>query len=302
MSNQPAQPARTVGVIGLGTMGGAIAGHLVAAGFDVVGFDVVESRVSELQARGGRGGASVADVADGADVVITSLPTIGAFRDVVGGSRGLASVDRPGLVVVETSTLPIAEKEAARAALAAREVVLLDAPLSGTGAQAKTRDLVVFVSGDPAPMRRVKGVLEAFSRAQFEVGDFGSGSKMKFIANHLVAIHNLAAAEALLLARRSGLDPQLVFEAVSSGAGTSRMFEIRGPLMLAEDYDDATMRVKTFLKDIGIISDFAHSVHCPVPLFAASVPYYEAAMSQGRADQDTASLHGVLQQLAPEQH
>lgn len=283
-----------VGMVGLGTMGSAMATHLLAAGFPVVGHDIAAERLGEFTGQGGRAAGSAAEVAGASDVLITSLPSSAALREVVGGESGIAAGGRAGLVVLETSTLPIDDKESARRLLDSRGITLLDCPLSGTGAQARARDLAVFASGDPAAVTAVAPVLTAFSRVHFNVGPFGAGMKLKLIANHLVTIHNLAAAEALLLARRAGLDPDLVLETVGSGAGTSRMFEVRGPLMAADDYDTPTMRVSTFLKDIDIIAAFARSVRTPMPLFAAAVAFYEAAMAQDRGDQDTACLHAVL--------
>ncbi len=143
----------------------------------------------------------------------------------------------------------------------------------------------------------VRPVLDGFSRRHFYAGDFGNGSKLKFIANLLVSIHNLSTAEAFLLARRAGLDEQLMLEAISDGAGASRMFQVRGPLMAAGDYDEATMRVELFQKDIEIIRKFAQSVHSPTPLFTLTAQFYEAAMAQGRAEQDPACVFAVLEQL-----
>jgi 3-hydroxyisobutyrate dehydrogenase-like beta-hydroxyacid dehydrogenase len=182
--------------------------------------------------------------------------------------------------------------------LADRSITLLDCTLSGTGGQMRTKDIVVYASGDPQALRRCRPVLETFSRKIYDLGAFGNGSQMKFIANHLVTIHNVAAAESLVLAKAAGLDLDVVLQAVSDGAGTSRMLEIRGPMMIRNDFSDATMRVDTYQKDIDIIAAFARDLHCPLPLFAASAEFYRAAQRQGLADQDTASVFAVLDRLA----
>jgi putative dehydrogenase len=287
-----------VGFVGLGVMGSAMSGHLLGAGFPVVGFDVDDVRLREHRERGGLIGTSAAEVAGRSDVVVTSLPSTSAFEDVVDGILDGAG---SGLIVVETSTLPLEIKQAARHRLGERGVTLLDCPLSGTGAQARDKDLVVFVSGDePAAKERIKAVLDGFARAHHDVGEFGNGTKMKIVANLLVAVHNVAAAEALLLARRAGLDPDLTLRAVADGAGSSRMLEIRGPMMISGDYDEATMRVEVFRKDLDIITSFARSLHSPAPLLAASTAFYDAALAQGRADQDTACVFAVLERLAGE--
>ena len=200
--------------------------------------------------------------------------------------------------MVETSTLPIDDKERARRVLAAAGATLLDCPLSGTGAQARTRDLAVYASGPRAAVRRCAAVFDGFARVNYYVGAFGAGSKMKFVANLLVAIHNVSAAEALVLGKKAGLDPALVYKVVGDGAGSSRMFQVRGPMMVAGDYRDATMKVEVWQKDMAIITDFARSLGCPTPLFLASAPLYTAALAAGRGKQDTASVFAVLGEMA----
>ena len=227
--------------------------------------------------------------------MITSLPSADALAAV---SAELVAAGRAGQIVIETSTLPLEVKHAARKRLSAAGVTLLDCPLSGTGAQARTRDLVVLASGERSAYRKCIPVFEGFARAHYLVGAFGDGSKMKFIANLLVAIHNVAAAEAMVLGMKSGLDPARVLKVISSGAGTSRMLEVRGPMMVRGDYSEATMKVGVWQKDMKIIGDYARSVDCPTPLFLASAPFYTAAMAMGRAGEDTGSVCAVLEQMA----
>lgn len=284
-----------VGMIGLGIMGSAMAGSLLAAGYRVVGCDVLPAARKGLARRGGIAVASADAVARRTGVVITSLPSVAALDAV---AAGLAGAPRRDLVVVETSTLPIEAKARARRTLAHAGATLLDCPLSGTGAQARTRDLVVYASGPRGPYRRVIPVLEGFARAHYHVGPFGAGSRMKFVANLLVAIHNVAAAEAMTLALKAGLDPAQVLTVIGDGAGSSRMFQVRGPLMVANDYSEATMKVAVWQKDMRIIGEFAAALDCPTPLFAASAPIYNAAMASGHALDDTASVCAVLEAMA----
>jgi putative dehydrogenase len=214
---------KTVGVIGLGIMGSAMSASLIRAGFTVIGYDILEARRREHRKAGGTVARSCRDLARRADVIVTSLPSSDALLDV---AEVLAKPARRDQIIVETSTLPIPVKEAARHRLGASGVTLLDCPLSGTGAQARAKDLVVYASGDRKAYTRVAPVLDGFARAHYYVGTFGAGSKMKFVANLLVAIHNVAAAEALVLAKKSGLDPALVLKVVAAGAGNSRMLEV----------------------------------------------------------------------------
>jgi 3-hydroxyisobutyrate dehydrogenase-like beta-hydroxyacid dehydrogenase len=276
-------------------MGGQIARHLLDAGYRVVGRDVRPDRAAALVALGGACAASAAEVAARADTVIVSLPSVRAFEDVI---SEVAEAARPRLAVIEASTLPLAVKESARRLVAGQGAALLDCPISGTGAQMRTKDVVVYASGDTAALARVGPVLAAFSRDWLDLGAFGNGTKLKLVANLLVTIHNVAAAEALLLAERAGLEPRAALAALIAGAGTSRMLEVRGPLMLDGAYGEASMQVQTFAKDLDIISGFARELVCPTPLFGTAAQVHLAALAQGHANDDTASVFAVLRLLA----
>jgi 3-hydroxyisobutyrate dehydrogenase-like beta-hydroxyacid dehydrogenase len=290
----PRSPAEkeAIGVIGLGTMGSAMAANLVSAGVRVHGFDVLAAQREALKSSGGVPATSVAAVAQLAEVLITSLPSAEALHTVAEELLG------KGRVVMETSTLPIEDKERARDTLAKKGIVLLDCPLSGTGAQARAKDLVVFVSGDEAAFRKTEPYLPGFSRAHYFLGEFGNGSKMKFVANLLVAIHNVSTAEAFVLGMKAGLDPKTIYEVMANSAGASRMFQVRGPQMVANKYDDATISVQLFQKDMKIIGDFATRLGVPTPLFNTSATIYNAAMAQGHAKEDTAAVCAVLEKLS----
>jgi L-threonate 2-dehydrogenase len=175
---------------------------------------------------------------------------------------------------------------------------MLDCPISGTGAQAKTKDLVVYASGDSKAIRKLRPLFAAFARAAHDLGEFGNGSRMKYVANLLVAINNVAAAEAMVLGLKAGLDPQTVFDMVTTGAGNSRVFELRAPMMVKDRYDDATMKISVWQKDMAVIGDFAKQMGVPTPMFDATVPVYEKAMNSGHAEHDTAAVCAVLEAMA----
>jgi L-threonate 2-dehydrogenase len=282
---------KPVGVIGLGTMGSAMAANLLKAGHRVYGYDVLAARRAQLKKAGGLPLASAAKVAEHAKVLISSLPSAQALHAVA------RQVSARGAVVMETSTLPIDEKERARDTLAKKGVVLLDCPLSGTGAQARAKDLVVFASGERKAFARARPFMPGFSRAHYYLGEFGNGSKMKFVANLLVAIHNVSTAEAFVLGAKAGLDRRTLFEVMANSAGASRMFQVRGPQMVAGRYDDATIRVDLFQKDMKIIGEFAMKLGAPTPLFSASGSIYNAAVAQGLGAKDTAAVCAVLERL-----
>lgn len=291
-------PGQTIGVIGLGIMGSAVSANLLKDGFDVIGHDVLIERVRAFEAQGGRGVTSARALAEEAPVMISLLPGVRALEDVVSGDKGLAQAGRAGSILLECSTLPLDCKEAARRALERVGMAMLDCPLSGTGAQAVTKDLVVYASGDEATFERCRRVFDGFTRTSHYTGAFGNGSRFKFVANLLVSIHNVAAAEAFVLGMKAGLAPEAIYEVIGSGGGTSRMFEVRGPMMVEGSYHRAAMKVDVWQKDIGIITDFARELGCPTPLFAAAAQLYAAALAQGRAKEDTAAVCAVLERMA----
>lgn len=286
---------KTVGLIGLGIMGSAMAANLMKAKFAVTGYDIVPTKRRALARAGGTAGESVTDVAGAAEIVIASLPSAQSLLDV---AAQVASAPRPPKYVIETSTLPIAVKDEARLCLARVRTTLLDCPLSGTGAQARTGDVVVYASGPKSACGAVARVLSAFSRAHYYVGPFGAGSKTKFVANLLVAIHNVATAEALVLAMKAGLDPALTLKVVGEGAGGSRILQLRGPMMVRGRYREVTASLSMFIKDQTIIGDFARQLGSPTPLLAATVPVYTAAAAMGHGQDDTAAVCAVLEFMA----
>lgn len=287
-----------VGQVGLGIMGGSFARHLLEAKFGVIGFDPDEKARATLIARGGDAVASGAAVARACRVIITSLPSVNACEAAFFGKDGIVAGARKGGIVIEASTLPLETKHDIRERCAAHGITVLDCPISGTGAQAAAKDISVYASGDASAVKRCAAIFKGFARSMHYCGEFGNGSKLKFIANLLVTIHNLSTAEAMVMGLKSGLDLNLVYKVIKDGAGSSRMFEVRGPMMVKGDYRAATMKVDVYQKDIDIIGAFAARLNIPVPLFEASKAYYSSALSQGFAKEDTAAVCAVLEQMA----
>ena len=282
---------RAVGIIGLGIMGGAIARNLIERGWAVVGFDTEPSRRRELELAGVTIVDGAGSVASHATMIMTSLPNADAAHAV---AAEIAGCGAPARIVLELSTLTIADKARFRAILEPAGHIALDCPLSGTGAQAAVRDLVVYASGDSAAIARCSGLFADFAKQSADLGDYGNGSRMKFVANHLVAIHNVASAEAMMLAERAGLDLNQVIEMIVPGAGGSRMFQMRAPMMANRSYEPATMRISTWKKDMAIIAEFASELGCETPLFTTTQPVYAQAMVMGLGNQDTAAVFEVL--------
>ena len=299
------QRTSTIGIIGLGIMGGMMAETLRTRGHDVTGFDTAAAARRRLAKCGGRPLTCAAAVAESAEVIIVSLASSAALAVV---ARELADAPHQGKngkggkvrrIVIETSTLPIADKGQAAALLRPAGFTVLDCPISGTAARMKERAWTIFLSGDRAACNRVEAVLKAFTDNLPYVGVFGNGTKLKFSANHLVAIYNVAYAESVTLARKMGLDPREMLKLFGPSAvlGTGVM-RLRMPLMIERNYSPPTMKIEVWQKDMQVIGDMARSVNCPTPLFSACVPIYHAAMAQGLALEDTASTAEVLGAMA----
>jgi len=283
--------SKTIGVVGLGIMGGAFARNLVSAGWRVIGCDTEPARCEEARAAGIEIADGAAAVDEAAGDIVTSLPTAKAVLET---AQAIAGAVGKGCTVVETSTLALADKGEVQRILATAGHTALDCPISGNGAQAKGKDIVVYASGDAAAIARLEPALLGFARKVYALGAYGNGSKMKFIANHLVAIHNVAAAEAM----RAGLDPHEVVEVVSSGAATSRVFELRAPMMAEARYLPATMRSTTWVKDLTVIGEFASALACPAPLFSLSASLHAGVLATDRGAEDTAAVCEVYAEMA----
>jgi 3-hydroxyisobutyrate dehydrogenase-like beta-hydroxyacid dehydrogenase len=287
--------AKRVGVVGLGIMGGAFAHNLLKAGWQVIGYDVDAARTRAARKGGVETAEDVQALARATKTIITSLPSATALERTI---AAINAARLPPRVIVEASTFALPDKIKAERASRCHGHVMLDCPVSGTGAQARTKDLVIYASGDTAAIRKLRPLFAGFSRAAHDLGAFGNGSRMKYVANLLVAIHNVASAEAMVLGLKAGLDPQTVFDMVATGAGNSRVFELRAPMMVRDRYDDATMKISIWQKDMAVIGEFARQLRCPTPLFDATVPIYDKALTSGHGEEDTAAVCAVLEKAA----
>ena len=289
-----------VGVIGLGIMGGTMAEELLRQGYPVCGHDIDAKARARLKKAGGQVMADNTAVAAHAEVVIVSVATAKALADV---SQAIAAAPRKRgrkpQVVVETSTLTLDDKNQSEQLLRRAGRMVLDCPISGTAVRLKERAWTIYASGERAAYDQVLGILHAFTDQVPYLGDYGNGTKMKFAANHLVAIYNVAYAESVTLARKMGLDPAQMLELFghSPVLGTGVM-RLRMAMMVRQQYTPPTMKVEVWQKDMEVIGQMAKSVDCPTPLFTASASIYTAAMAQGLGASDTASTAEVLGAMA----
>ncbi len=284
-----------VGVVGLGIMGGSFARNLVADGWRVTGYDVDPGRRRALARAGVEIAPDVATLAAAVPVIITSLPKPAALAAT---ANAIVAARVPARIVVEASTFTLDDKLAAENVLRKAGHVMLDCPVSGTGAQARTKDLMVYASGDAKAIKKLRPLFAGFTRGMHDLGAFGNGSRMKYVANLLVAIHNVASAEAMVLGMKAGLDPQVVYDMVTAGVGNSRVFALRAPMMVKDRYDDPTMKIAVWQKDMAVIGDFARRIGVPTPIFDATEPIYKKALRSGHAEHDTAAVCAVLEKMA----
>ncbi len=285
----------TVGMVGLGIMGGAFAKNLVAAGWRVVGYDISRARCREAERNGVEIARNTATLAAEVPVILTSLPKPEAL---IATMRALAAAKLKRKLIVEMSTFTISDKENAQRIAGKAGHAMLDCPVSGTGSQAQARDLVFYASGDSAAIRRLRPMFEDFGRHVYDVGTFGNGCKMKYVANLLVAINNVASAEAMVLGMKAGLPPQLIYDLVKAGAGNSRVFELRAPMMVKGRYNDVTMKIDVWDKDMRVIGGYARKIKVPTPMFNATKAVYIKAMKSGLGALDTAAVCAVLEKQA----
>ena len=278
----------TVGVIGLGPMGGNIAGNLLRNGFEVAGFDIRPECVEAQIGAGLKVAGSAAEVAQGADILATSLPNIEALEDVM---DGVLRQPKPGQILIECSTLTVEQKIAAHGRLQAAGMRFLDAPISGTPSMLAKMMASIYVSGDEDAYDECAPVLEGFTATNFYVGEVGNASRMKFLANYLVHVHTTAAAECMVLGQQAGLEPELIHRVLTAGAGGSRMLDIRGAMMAASDYREGggTM-FDVYEKDAAIITEFAASVKAPIDLYVSSRQKFNSAIALGLNHLDTSAV------------
>ncbi len=287
-----------IGIIGLGIMGGTMARALLAAGHQVLGYDINAASMRALRRAGGTPMPGCAELASEADALITSLPSAQALHDVVAALEHVKPRKR-GQVLLETSTLPLADKQQAETGLRTQGRVMLDAPISGTATNRPAQAWIIYLSGPPAACRQVRPWVSHFTLDAPRVGATGSGTKLKLAANHHVAILNVACAEMVALCRKMGLDPRMALRHMghSPYIGTGLM-RLRMPMMLDRRYQPATMKIGVWQKDMQVIGDMAREVDCPTPLLNASASVYTAAMAMGLAEHDTAATAEVLAVLS----
>jgi 3-hydroxyisobutyrate dehydrogenase-like beta-hydroxyacid dehydrogenase len=288
----------TIGVVGVGLLGTAVARRLLKAGHRVVGFDAAPDRVRALLAMGGEAATSARGVALTSDAVCTLLPSLPTVEAAVLGPDGVAAAGKPGQVVIQMSTISPALSVRLAAESRARGLDFLDCPVSGASGQVARGEGMLFVGGERRVFERWRPLLEAVLPRAVYVGPAGQAMVLKLVANLLVALHSAAAAEALHLARQAGLDPAVALEVLTGSAAGSRMLEVRGPLMVRGEYP-AQMKLDIFMKDLHLIQEAAAAAGAALPLTDTAERLFAAAAETGHGDEDLAVVLTALAALRP---
>ena len=287
----------TIGIVGLGLLGSAVAARLRGGGHDVVGHDVVAEKARALEALGGQAAPSAEAVARAAEAVCVVLPSLAAVEDVVLGPRGLAVAGHAGQTIIQMSTISPTLTERLAREVGAKGLAFLDCPISGTSGMVARGDGIIFVGGEQRVFDRWRPVLESVLPRAIYIGRPGQAMTLKLVANLLVALNSAAAAEALLMARRAGLDLELVLDVLTRSAATSRMLEVRGPLMARQEFPPQ-MKLDLFMKDLHLIQEAARGVGAPLPLTDVAERLYAAALDAGHAGEDLAVVFTALARLS----
>jgi 3-hydroxyisobutyrate dehydrogenase len=289
----------TVGMIGLGRTGLPLAMNLLARGHRVLGFR--RSGCPELVSAGGTPAASPREVAEGARLIVSCLPSAQALAETMEGEAGLRAGLGPEHVVLEVGSYPLEVKEAWRRRVSESGALLIDGEISGTPAMTAARQAVLLLAGEEAPCRALLPLALEMTDTAFHVGAFGAATRLKLVANHLVAVHTVAAAEALLLAERAGIAPQTALAVLQAGAGGSTMLSQRGGAMVARRFGEpAPGPVSMLAGYFDAIAALGRDAAVPTPLFDAALELYRRAVADGRSQEDIACVIALLEQQGKE--
>ncbi len=279
-----------IGVIGLGAMGRGMAGSLRRAGYDVHVHDVRAEAASDFVTEGGMACTSPAELAAACEIVVSVVVNATQTEAVLFGDEGVAAALKPGSLFVMCSTVDPAWSVALEGRLAERNILYLDAPISGGAARAASGEMTMMTAGTPAAYAKAGTALDAMAAKVYRLGDrAGNGSKVKIINQLLAGVHIAAAAEAMALGLREGVDPDALYEVITHSAGNSWMFENRMAHVLAGDYTPLSA-VDIFVKDLGLVLDTARASKFPLPLSATAHQMFMQASTAGYAREDDSAV------------
>ncbi len=284
---------KTIGSIGLGAMGGSYAKFLIEDNYTVYGVDPDTQNAEIFISLGGVLLNNISELVDKCNVIILSLPTVPIFKEVINEIE-VNGKSNESKILIDMNTISLDDKIETKNKLEELNISMVDAPVSGTGAQAKAKDIVVMSSGDKIIVDECDEIFRSFSKQNIYVGDFGNGIKFKILANLLVTVHNTVTAEALLLGQKVGLEEKMIYEVLNAGAATSVMLDKRMPLMINKNYEPATASMRIFLKDIDVITGYLKSNNLSSPTFEAAANLYNQSKENIPITYDTAAIYEQL--------
>ena len=284
---------KTIGSIGLGAMGGSYAKFLIEDNYTVYGVDPDTQNAEIFRSLGGILLSNISNLIDKCNVIILSLPTVPIFKDVINEIE-VNGKSNETKILIDMNTISLDDKIETKNKLEKLNINMIDAPVSGTGAQAKVKDIVVMSSGDKIIIDECEDIFRSFSKKNIYVGEFGNGIKFKILANLLVTVHNTVTAEALLLGQKAGLEEKMIYKVLNAGAATSVMLDKRMPLMINKNYEPATASMRIFLKDIDVITDYLKSNNLSSPTFEAAANLYYQSRENIPITYDTAAIYEQL--------
>ena len=284
---------KTIGSIGLGAMGGSYAKFLIEDNYTVYGVDPDTQNAEIFTSLGGLLLNNISDLVNKCNVIILSLPTVPVFKEVINQIE-INGKSNESKILIDMNTISLDDKIETKKRLEKLNISMVDAPVSGTGAQARVKDIVVMSSGDKAIVDKCDDIFRSFSKQNIYVGDFGNGIKFKILANLLVTVHNTVTAEALLLGQKAGLEEKMIYQVLNAGAATSVMLDKRMPLMINKNYEPATASMRIFLKDIDVITNYLKSNNLSSPTFEAAANLYNQSKQNIPMTHDTAAIYEQL--------
>jgi 3-hydroxyisobutyrate dehydrogenase-like beta-hydroxyacid dehydrogenase len=282
----------TVGLIGVGKIGLPVGENLIKSGYRVVGYR--RSSLADFEKLGGVAGRSSADVGAQADIVFSCLPSSEALEDVVQGPNGLIKSARPGQIIVELGSYPVPDKERHVAPLASKGAVFLDGEVSGTPGMVSARKAVIYLAGDKEACAKAERYVGGFADTCLYFGPFGAASRVKLVNNLLVAVHIAAAAEAMALGLKAGVDVDLMIKAIAGGSGGSTQFGIRAPWMAQRRFLPPQGTAPALQHYFDMIGEFADSVGVATPMLDRAVELYDKFMAMGLGEKDVAAMVDVI--------
>ena len=282
---------KIIGSIGLGNIGEPMAINLIQSGYSVIGFDVIEK--PKFVSAGGLQVKTIEELSKQTDLIVQSLPTVQALETTV---DELIEFGRSGQIIIELSSYPLKNKKLQASRLAEHGITMLDCEISGLPFMVKDRSATIFQSGDQATIESTQVVFEAMTNKRINLGKFGAATKMKLLANMMVAIHNSVAGEVLNLAQKADIDLDEAIEALSKSAAGSVTFSNKAPIMITREFESGAGPFRHMFNYLRRVSGLAKDVGASTPLLDTIHQYYEKAEAEGRADQDIAAIIEMLEE------